>query len=305
MLRFLMPTGAATRAAILAALCSPLACGGNEGGLPPVSPSPIPTDTTVVLAGAGDIAPCGSDGPELTASLLDGIGGGIFTAGDNTQASGTVSEFVNCFGATWGRHRDRIRPSPGNHDYGTAGAAAYYVYFGANAGPIGVGYYSYTAGAWHVVALNSNLPANTGSAQERWLRADLAANPAPCTLAYWHHPVFSSGSHGNDARMRDVWRSLYAHGVDVVVNGHDHIYERFAPQDPDGRADERGIRQFIVGTGGGGLGALPGNAPNSEVRSNASWGVLVLTLSPFDYEWEFVPVRGGSFRDSGSGACVR
>src|SRR5262249_10787687 len=175
-------------------------------------------------------------------------------------------------------------------------------YFGAAAGPSGAGYYSFQLGDWHAVALNSNVPTNDGSAQAQWLRADLAANRGACTIAYWHHPLFSSGPNGNSAHMRDVWRILYDAGVDVIVNGHDHLYERFAPQDPDGRPDAaRGIRAFIVGTGGASLYTFVTPRANSEVRIANTYGVLKLTLQSGGYQWEFIPVAGGG--DSGTGAC--
>lgn len=264
-----------------------------------------------VLVGAGDIARCKLgmfpqfSGADATANLLDGIEGVVFTAGDHAYDFGTTHEFRNCYEPTWGRHRARTRPSPGNHDYRTAGAAPYYAYFGENAGLPGRGYYSYDVGAWHIVSLNSNISAKAGSEQERWLRADLAAHPTRCTLAYWHHPVFSSGSHGNIPHMRVLWSVLYEFGVDVVVNGHDHHYERFAPQTPDGALDlKRGIRQFIAGTGGARLYDLRTIHANSEVRSNTTWGVLKLTLRATSYNWEFIPVAGGTFRDKGTALCV-
>ena len=178
--------------------------------------------------------------------------------------------------------------------------------FGPNAGPPNQGYYSYELGTWHIVALNSNLTDEAWSEQERWLRADLAAHRTRCTLAYWHRPVFSSGRHGNDPHMHPIWPVLYEFGVDVVVNGHDHDYERFAPQNPDGEADaKRGIREFVVGTGGAGLYEFRTIRANSEVRNNTTWGVLKLTLHATSYDWEFIPVAGGAFHDAGSAACVQ
>ncbi len=173
------------------------------------------------------------------------------------------------------------------------------------AGDPGEGYYSYNQGAWHVVVLNSNIAVEPGSAQHEWLRADLTSNTATCTLAYWHHPLFSSGHHGNQTKMKPIWEALFAADVDVVVNGHDHDYERFALQDPSGEADPtRGIREFVVGTGGGGLRPFETIQPNSEVRSADTHGILKLTLNPTSYDWEFVPVSGGeTFTDSGSGSC--
>ncbi|MBW4623610.1 MAG: metallophosphoesterase [Cyanosarcina radialis HA8281-LM2] len=258
-----------------------------------------------VFVGAGDIANCFTDTDEATAKLLDGIPGKVFTLGDNVYNDGAAEEFKQCYQLNWGRHKQRTFPSPGNHDYHSRGAAPYYAYFGANTGPAGRGYYSYNLGQWHIISLNSNVDAAKGSEQEKWLRADLAANPKACTLAYWHHPVFSSGQHGNDPIMQDIWQTLYEYEVDVVLNGHDHNYERFALQNPDGQADpERGIRQFVVGTGGTSLRSEAAVRPNSEVRNFEAHGVLKLTLRSTSYDWEFVPIAGATFKDKGSADCV-
>jgi 3',5'-cyclic AMP phosphodiesterase CpdA len=257
----------------------------------------------VRLAGAGDIAVCGSPGAEATARLLDALDGTVFTTGDNAYPNGTADDFQRCYGPTWGRHLGRTRPSPGNHDYYAPGAAPYFAYFGANAGPAGLGYYSYDLGAWHVVSLNSETLAEFGSAQDAWLRADLAANTSKCTIAYWHRPLFSSGPHAGAESIRNLWRVLYEFDVDVVLNGHDHLYERFAPQDPNGRPDPaRGIRQFTVGTGGGPTYSARAATPNSEAVGQ-DWGVLALTLDRETYRWEFLPVAGAAFHDAGSSAC--
>lgn len=271
----------------------------------PPPPPPVTPAGPAVLVGAGDIAVCGPDlaTAELTARLLDGIDGTVFTAGDNTQHLGTAQEFRDCYGPTWGRHRARTRPSPGNHDYGTPNAAPYFDYFGAAAGSPGEGYYSYELGGWHVVALNSNLSMERGSAQASWLRRDLEANTSLCTAAYWHHPLRSSATNGGTGAVRHAWELLHEFGAEIVMNGHDHLFERFAPQDPGGRHDpHRGIRQFTVGTGGYPLYPIAKIQPNSEVRGH-SHGVLRLTLRPDGYDWTFVPVPGGQFSDSGSGAC--
>jgi hypothetical protein len=278
--------------------------------LPFAFPTPASTQTTSsVLVGAGDIADCNSAGDEATAALLDGINGTVFTTGDNVYETGTATEFANCYNPSWGRHKARTRPSVGNHEYGTAGATGYFGYFGSAAGEQGKGYYSYDLGAWHIVVLNSNCAqvggCQAGSVQEQWLRADLAAHPAACTLAYWHHPRFSSGQHGNNSAMQPFWQALYDFGADVVLNGHDHTYERFAPQTPSGASDpQRGIRQFVVGTGGRSHYGFPNSPPNSEVRNGNTFGVLKLTLSSNTYNWQFVPVAGGTFTDSGTGTCV-
>ncbi|MBI3801158.1 MAG: metallophosphoesterase, partial [Deltaproteobacteria bacterium] len=224
-------------------------------------------DGDPVLVGAGDIAVCNTSGSAATAALLDQISGTVFTAGDNVYPNATAEEFRTCYGPTWGRHRARTRPSPGNHDYKSADARPYYAYFGEQAGEPGRGYYSYELGEWHIVALNSNLAADAETAQEQWLREDLAAHQTPCTLAYWHHPRFSSGAgHGSDPRLRPLWQVLAEFRADVVINGHDHDYERFAPQTSDGQPDAaHGIREFVVGTGGAILGWFGLTQANSEV----------------------------------------
>jgi len=266
-----------------------------------------------ILVGAGDIASCGLPGDEATALLLDdiyfgGAQGLVFTAGDNSQESGTPQEFADCYDQSWGRHKDRTRPAAGNHDYLTESASGYFNYFGAAAGESQKGYYSYDLGDWHIVVINSNCPeaggCGVGSAQEEWLRADLTARPAACTLAYWHHPRFSSGQHGNSTSIQAIWQALYDLGADVVLAGHDHGYERFAPLDGDGNSDPlNGIRGFVVGTGGASLRGFDDIQPNSEVRNSDTLGVLKLTLHSTSYDWEFVAEAGKTFTDSGSGTC--
>lgn len=273
------------------------------GGIPNPQPPPVPV--TAVLVGAGDIAVCGSGlaNAEATARLIDGIEGTVFTTGDHALGEGTRDQFNNCYAPTWGRHKGRTRPIPGNHDVQSEGGAPYFDFFGGTAGPPGLGYYSYDAGSWHIVALNSTLSMSSGSAQAQWLRQDLQAHPSACTLAYWHHPLVSSSVNGNNPQVRDVWQILYEAGVEVVLNGHDHHFERFAPQDPSGRPDGvRGIRQFTVGTGGYTLYGVVQRQPNSEVQASVH-GVLKLTLRPGAYDWQFIPVPGTTFADSGSGNC--
>jgi hypothetical protein len=272
--------------------------------VPTPTPSPTPTPRPEVFVGAGDIATCDSDGDEQTARLLDAIPGTVFTLGDNAYGDGTLEQFQQCYDPTWGRHKARTRPAPGNHDYHTAQATGYYAYFGERAGPAGQGYYSFDLGAWHIVALNSEIKAGPNSAQAQWLRADLAANPSVCTLAYWHEPLFSSGPHGNDAHMQPIWDILAGAGADVVLAGHDHDYERFAPQTSSGEPDPNGMREFVVGTGGASHYAFEHIRPNSEARNNDTFGVLKLTLRATSYDWQFIPVAGGAFHDSGSAACV-
>jgi hypothetical protein len=263
-----------------------------------------------VLVGAGDIASCSSSGDEATANLLDSISGTIFTLGDNAYDSGTTTEYTNCYNPTWGRHKARTFPAPGNHAYNTTGATGYYNYFGSAAGDPAKGYYSYDVGAWHIVVINSNRSqvggCGAGSAQEQWLRSDLAAHPTACTLAYWHHPRFSSGSaHGSSTATQAIWQALYDFRADIVLVGHEHHYERFAPQDALGNLDTaRGIREFVVGTGGKshyGFGTI---LANSQVRNSDTYGVLKLTLRSVSYDWEFVPETGKTFTDTGSASCV-
>jgi 3',5'-cyclic AMP phosphodiesterase CpdA len=263
-----------------------------------------------VLVGAGDIADCKEiEGARATAALLERIPGTVFTLGDNAYTSGTAEQFRDCYGPTWGRFLERTRPAAGNHDYRTKGAAAYFAYFGAAAGPPDRGYYAYELGKWHVVVLNSNCDeiggCLAGSPQELWLRRDLAEHPALCTVAMWHHPRFSSSSeHGDDSATRDLWKALEDAGAELVLSGHDHTYERFAPRDADGRLDpEHGIRQFVVGTGGRHEYAWGTIQPGSEAHNNTTFGVLKLTLHPDSYDWEFVPVEGGGFTDSGTARC--
>ncbi|MGE3957806.1 MAG: metallophosphoesterase [Vicinamibacterales bacterium] len=284
--------------------------GGGGGPIVPGPTSPTPTPTPVgpeTFVGAGDIAICGGNA-DATARQLDSIGGTVFTLGDNAYPSGTRDEFRNCYEPSWGRHKARTRPTPGNHDYGTPGAAPYYEYFGANAGFPGAGYYSFELGAWHIVSLNSNVP-DAGAAQLAWLRADLADHATTrCTLAYWHHPIFSSGPNGSIASEapiraygREMFRILHEAGAELVLVGHEHQYERFAPQTADGMLDPaRGIRQIVVGTGGVPLYDFQATRPNSEVRIKAH-GVMKLTLSSDRYQWDFLPISGPG--DSGSAAC--
>ena len=263
-----------------------------------------------VLVGAGDIADCGDlSGAEATAKILEATPGTVFTAGDNAYPSGTKEQFDNCYDKTWGRVKSRTRPSPGNHEFHSGGATPYFDYFGANAGDPKQGYYSYDLGAWHIIVLNSECDqvggCQSGSAEEKWLLADLRSHHSACTLAYWHKPLFSSGAkHGNDPEMKPFWQDLYSANADVVINGHDHDYERFAPQNSDGKSDAaRGIREFVVGTGGKSHRPFATPLPTSEARNADTYGVLKLTLHPRGYDWEFIPEAGKTFRDSGSGSC--
>ena len=274
-------------------------------------PLPRPPPSGEVIVAAGDIADCRSEGAEATAELLEGIDGTVLTLGDHAYPDGSAEDFEECYDPTWGRFEDRTKPSPGNHEYDTEEAEGYFDYFGKAAGEPDKGYYSYDLGAWHLVALNSNCEEVGGcdaeAPQVRWLKADLAANDdKSCTLAYMHHPRFSSGGkHGSTHYIKPLWEALYEAGADLVLSGHEHNYERFAPQNPGGRADpERGIRGFVVGTGGGkGLYPIVDPIANSEVHNDNTYGVLKLTLRPEGYEWRFVPVGGDEFTDSGSAGC--
>jgi acid phosphatase type 7 len=277
---------------------------------PQKTPPPEVAGRPVVVA-AGDIADCATEDDEATANLVDGIEGTVLTLGDNAYSHGSSENFAECYEPSWGQFKARTLPSPGNHDYETSGASGYFDYFGTAAGEPDKGYYSYDLGSWHLVALNSNcgeeeIRCGPGSAQARWLKEDLAANDEKaCTLAYFHHPLFTSGRYRPGIeRVEPLWEILYAAGVDVVLNGHDHNYQRFAPQDPGGRADpEAGIRQFVVGTGGRSLYQISQPIANTEVYNDDTHGVLELTLHPRRYDWEFVPVKGDTFSDSGAARC--
>lgn len=264
--------------------------------------SAVPRSTlgwgSVVLVGAGDIAFCNSEADEATAALLDGIGGTVFTAGDNAYPDGTEQQFAECYAPSWGRHFTRTRPSPGNHDYKTTDASGYYGYFGLRARPPG-GYYAYNRGAWRIYSLNSQ---RVTDEQLAWLDADLAANPKRCSLAYFHLPRFSSGRSGNSGPMRAFWRPLFKAGAELIIGGHSHHYERFAPMRPNGVKYWKGIRQFVVGTGGAPLRKLSTLKPNSEFQLDTSHGVLELTLHDGSYDWRFITVDGG-VADAGSTPC--
>ena len=296
---------------ILLALVSLLESYESGSAAPRKKPTSTTTTTTTdpVLVGAGDIAGCDTTGDEATAKLLDSISGTVFTAGDNAYNSGTASEFSNCYNPSWGRLKARTKPTVGNHEYITSGASGYFGYFGSAAGDPKKGYYSYNLGEWHIVSLNS-MCENVGGCDSTspmlsWLKNDLAANPKKCTLAYFHYPLFSSGSeHGSMPKMKPAWGVLYAANADVVISGHDHDYERFAPQRPDGTLDTtRGIREFVVGTGGKSHYRFGTIKANSQVRNADTNGVLKLTLHPSSYEWKFVPVAGKTFTDSGTTSC--
>jgi acid phosphatase type 7 len=299
---------------VLAALTA--GCAGRSSAGDTLAPATAPATAaraagqrSTTLLAAGDIASCASDGDEQTAALLDTLPGTVLTLGDTAYDHGSAEEFARCYLPSWGRFRDRTYPAPGNHDYQTADASGYYGFFGPRAGQPAKGWYSFDLGRWHLIALNSNCDAvggcRPGSEQERWLRADLAAHRARCTLAFWHHPRFSSGTtHGSDPAVGDLWTALYEAGAEVVLVGHEHNYERFAPLDPLGAVDPaRGVREFVVGTGGRSHYGFGPPLPGSEARNSDSFGVLQLTLRPTGYTWRFLPAPGSSFQDSGTGSC--
>jgi len=272
-----------------------------------VTSSTVPS--TVTLLAAGDIASCASQGDEATAALLDARPNAVVaTLGDNVYENGTAAEFANCYEPTWGRQRGRTHPTIGNHEYGVFKAGGYYGEFGPAAGEAPLGWYSYDLGSWHVVVLNSNcevVGCAIGGTQEKWLREDLATHPAACTLAMWHHPRFSSGTtHGSSATVGPLYTALFDAGVEVLLTGHEHNYERFAPLDPTGKPDPvRGVRELVVGTGGRSHYPFGPPIPGSEVRNDDTYGIVALTLRPTTYQWQFVPEGSKSFTDSGSGTC--
>jgi hypothetical protein len=282
---------------------------------PSATATPGPTPGDPVLVGAGDITSCTQENDDDTAALLDSVVSSatgevvVFTSGDNAYEYGTIEEYEQCYEPTWGRHKARTRPAPGNHEYARGNADGYFAYFGATAGDPSQGYYSYDLGSWHIIVLNTSnhcriIGCDRGSAQETWLRADLAAHSNLCALAILHDPLFSSGRvHGGADYIQPFWDALYQFGADVIVNGHEHNYERFAPQNPSGERDsDFGIREFVVGTGGESHYSRGDSLPNSEAGNGKTYGVLKLTLHPNSYSWEFMPVSG-DFRDSGDESC--
>jgi acid phosphatase type 7 len=272
-----------------------------------------PENANAVLLAAGDIAECDHQGDEATARILaEYPHATIATLGDNAYQEGTLKEFEDCYATTWGKFKDRTMPATGNHDESTKNAQGYWDYFGSSGGPYDKYYYSYDLGSWHVVVLNSDCWRVDGCAsddpQAEWLRHDLEQHPALCTLAYWHRPPFSSGRYGapnETARVRPLWRVLNEQGADVLLTGHEHSYERFAPMDAEGKPDDaKGVRLFVVGTGGGNLRRFENPPlPTTETRQDDTWGVLKLDLEQTGYHWNFLPVAGSSFSDSGAGSC--
>ena len=280
-------------------LPSPPAQSATESSVAgPSNPGPGPTGAA--LLAVGDIGSCDSTADEAVAAVAGRLSGTIALLGDNAYPDGSADDYASCFDPAWASLHDRVRPVPGNHDYQTPRASGYFSYFGSTAGTPGQGWYSYDLGSWHVIALNSECDAiggcGAGSAQLAWLKADLTAAQVPCILAYWHHPRFSSGMHGDDAMTDSMWAALAPAGADIVLSGHDHDYERLSPID--------GMREFVVGTGGRSLYEWPGSSgPHTEVRANDTYGLLALELSPTGYTWRFVRAAGGAFTDAGSGTC--
>jgi acid phosphatase type 7 len=285
------------------------ACGGGAPVEPPPPPPPLPAEVILV---AGNIATCGTTNDEATAAVLDTMPGTIFTLGDNVFPDGSTGAYTSCYQPSWGRHKARTYATLGNHEYSLGNASPTFDYFGDRAGPRNLGYYSLDLGNWHIIMLNvndstvgENKPFE-GSAQEKWLKADLAAHSNACTLALWHNPrFFSSNTTGwtSNAYVNGIWSQLYNADVDLVLNGQQHDYERFPPLTPTGSPDEvKGIREFNVGTGGESTETMVAIAQYSEARSDA-FGILKLTLDAGGYSWEFVPTVPGQFSDTGAGKC--
>jgi hypothetical protein len=322
---------------IAAVLCAGSACrpredtassSGSRTAQPTQQPSRTPTSRpperrrTAVLVAAGDIACNPLDNKfegrsdeetgcrqRATARLIGPLHPTVvMPLGDTQYQHGGYGDFLASYAPSWGKYLPITRPVIGNHEYETPRAAGYFGYFGRAAGDARRGYYSFEIGRWHAIVLNSACKrvggCDAGSPQERWLRRDLATHGNRCTLAAWHEPRFSSGAHEQNPELQRLWADLHAARAEVVLAGHDHDYERFAPLDAHGRPQpRRGVRSFVVGTGGVGLRGFRSIAVGSEVRQNYTFGVLALTLRPSDYDWRFVPVGANGFRDSGSGTC--
>jgi hypothetical protein len=271
------------------------------------SPAPLPARSPaagVTVVASGDIARCDGDGDEQTAALVARIDpDAVLTLGDNAYPEGSTADFANCYDPSWGAFKHITYPSPGNHEYATSGAAGYFGYFGGRAR---APYYSFELGKWHVVSLNSELPHSRGSAQERWLRRDLARNTRRCELLYWHRPRWSGGTHGSDPGMQPLWRAAYRHGVDLVLAGHDHNYQRFYRLNARGRRDPRwGVREVVSGAAGASHYEI-GPIDHLAASNGTATGVVKLHLRPRDYDLTFVSVTGGGFRDAIRGApCHR
>jgi Calcineurin-like phosphoesterase len=289
---------------VAALVCSVIAaCSGSPSGptqTPP--PPPPPNPQTAVLLAAGDIGMCGSQGTELTAQLIDRTLGTLVLAGDIAYLHGSAQDFARCFHPFWGRFNTRWYAVPGNHEYETSGAQPFFDYFGEAAGEGGQGFFSFFAGDWLVLMLNSNISSARNSPQGEFVRQQLESRRPRCSMAVWHHPLYSSGPNGPTTQMRDLWSALEAAGNDLVVNAHDHLYERFGRQNAEGRLHLEGMRQFTVGTGGAELYRFAGVSANSESRLS-TFGVLRLTLMSGSYRWEFLSAPNGTIEDSGTENC--
>lgn len=280
-----------------------LACAEQPSSeMAPTGASAEATQPAVILA-AGDIAGCPDwYKDEVTARMLADMPGTILPLGDLVYQDGTRFQFRNCYDPSWGRLLSRSRPAPGNHEYRTDEAGPYYEYFGERAGPAGKGYYTYTLGSWRIYSLNSE---RNIAAQTTWLRKQLSDNPSKCVLAYWHKPLYTSGPVVPTPEVRPLFNELWKARAEVVLNGHNHSYERFDPQDADGNYRAQGVRQFVIGTGGAQLEPPTGpRAKNSRLLHVAGWGVLQMTLRTDGYSWKFVPVPGSPNAESGSAKCI-
>ncbi|MGE5763454.1 MAG: metallophosphoesterase family protein [Mycobacterium leprae] len=296
----------AVRIGIAAAVVSLVAAATADGRAVDGGATRAAAATTVpTVVAAGDISPRRLENQRATANLVLRLAPTrVLTLGDQQYDAGRLADYQAYYGPTWGRFKAITSPVPGNHEYDTLGAAGYFDYFGAAAGTPGQGYYSFDLGGWHLVALNSNIAYDPGSEQEIWLRRDLAETSKRCVLAYWRHPRFSSGStYGDDSRLAPFWTDLSAVRADIVLNGHEHNYERFGPQTPDAVGDPRGIREFVVGTGGAGLYPFGPPTANSQQRITGQHGVLHVTLNPTSYQWKFVAVDGTVLDRGGPVAC--
>ena len=285
---------------------------------PAVQAAPVQTPPVQTVYAAGDIARCAHPDPrwsgaaDTAAVVAAGLAADpqavVLTLGDHTYPRGTAREFADCYDPTWGRFKERTWPTPGNHEYYTKGALPYFAYFGERAGRPERSWYSLDLGSWRVISLDSNLAPGLHAAQLDWLREKLKNNPRRCTLAFWHHPLYSSGGHGSVPTMRAAWALLHAAGAELVLSGHDHDYERFAPQDANGKPDPRGMRQFVVGTGGAFATPFLLFEKHSEVRDASRNAVLRLQLREDGYDWELLEATppmlpNASPPDHGSAAC--
>jgi len=305
----------AVLAVVLAALLSGIIPPRPGSAAPPGSPrsfGPVgasgPGSGAQTLIAAGDAARCDGTIDEATAAEIETIPGMVAALGDNAYENGSPQDYAQCYDPSWGQFKDRTRPVPGNHEYQTPGAAGYFGYFGSSVGSLEHSWYAWDLGSWRLYALDANCGqiggCGPGSPELTWLTDDLAANPAHCVLAYWHQPRFSSGLHGNNPALDDIWRALSAAGADIVLNGHDHLYERFAQLDANGApVPAGGTREFVVGTGGGNAYEFQAIRPGSEVRIAETFGVLRLTLDSGTYDWSFLPINGGTHTDSGTDNC--